>query len=107
MKRNRGNLSKSPTKEYNQAILNELLELTKDGTLDNHEKRAKFMYDQMENEAIQNELKFHPSVYGLLNDWATKGWTAGFEKEYAGELSGDRALTLYKNFCNYLEQRKP
>jgi hypothetical protein len=106
MKRKRVNQSDSLIKERNQEIFNELLVLTKDGTLDNHEKRAEFMYDQLENESTQNEFRFHPSVYGLLNDWATKGWVAGFEKEYEGELSGDRALTLYRNLCNHLEQKK-
>ena len=64
------------------------------------------MYRQMADEAIRNGFVFQPSVYGLLNDWATKGWTAGFEKEYDGELSGDRALTLYENLCKYLKSQK-
>jgi len=87
--------------EYNSDILAGLVELTKDGTPDDHERRAKFMYKQMNDEAERNGFKLQPSVYGLLNDWATKGWTGGgYENEYDGELSGDRALELYEKLCN-------
>lgn len=95
---------KRVTLKYNSDILTGLFELTKDGTPDDHKRRAEFMYIQMNDEAERNGLEFQPSVYGLLNDWATKGWTGGDEKEYGGELSGDRALTLYENLCNYLKK---